>query len=490
MAEDKTPNNKAPEIQRAQTYTEFSEDPRVIEILKKRSLTKEEAHYLMARIPTEQKESVKALAQYFVELMALEKELEDLKPYLDKELKKPQYNGKSVEQLREEAEEAAANQYYNSKADPAAPLPPEVLDAQQKEAAAVELWQQLLTAARTASEQQPLRVRYNEITEIKASTDKLPTLFYSPFAPPSKHHISGQREMLSIPKEEMHQLKYERSGKPKKGEIKEITLFYDFFPNESQLAKLGLTDRFDSYDYFVSTILDALFLEDNKVVSLTKIWHELGYKGSPDGGEDGGLTDLYKRLVRGATTIVTIDDGQVQAAWGNRNSNEKYNEIISPLMPLQIYGERFIANGNVAKAQIHITGLSPFFALSKSIGHFTTWKKEVLQLYTGKKTQRYYDVLRFLMTQIAWIRNPNSNRSNKITYKDLYNHTGDTKSRGKQLARDMMYRLFDEVFIPTGYVKRYEEDTKGEPGVLLYCTKNTAALQTPKATAPTKTKKQ
>ena len=39
----------------------------------------------------------------------------------------------------------------------------------------------------------------------------------------------------------------------------------------------------------------------------------------------------------------------------------------------------------------------------------------------------------------------------------------------------MAYRLLDEVFIPAGYVKSYKEDGKGEPGIVLKCTKNVAA---------------
>ena len=144
-------------------------------------------------------------------------------------------------------------------------------------------------------------------------------------------------------------------------------------------------------------------------------------------------------------------------------------------MPVQLASEKFIANGNVAKAQIIINGLSPFYVLSQNIGHFTTWKKEILQLYSGRKTGRYYTVLQYLMSQIAWIRNPNSKRNNKITYRELYEYNGDKSTRAKQLTRDMAYRLLTEVFKPAGYVSSFKEDNKGEPGIVIRCSKNAAA---------------
>ena len=81
-----------------------------------------------------------------------------------------------------------------------------------------------------------------------------------------------------------------------------------------------------------------------------------------------------------------------------------------------------------------------------------------------------------MITQIGWLRNPNSKRSNKITYSSVYEYCGDSTTRSKQLTRDMIYRLLDEIFKPAGYITSYKEDNKGEPGVILTYTANTAAL--------------
>ena len=394
--------------------------------------------------------------------MPIWQEVAQLLPFLKQVITAPEYNGLTLDEIVDAGEDP----------DTGRPIPGSI-------------WDLALNEARTlfehdAAQTTPLmKVSYKQGTELKTSTDKLGNLFYSLSAPTNKHVLDGQREILSIPREELTELKYESDA-----DKKQITLFYDFLPNESQLQKIGLTSKFDSYDFFISAVTDNLYLNGNSTVSLSKIWHELGNTTSPNTTQ---LTELYKRLVRGATTIVTIDDSEVQKAW-KKDTAKTYKEIISPVMPLQILGEKFVSNGNIASARINITGLSPFFALSQSIGHYTTWKKEVLQLYTGRKTSRYYSIMQFLMSQIAWIRNPNSKRSNKITYQSVYDYIGDNSTRGKQLSRDMIYRLLDEVFIPAKYIKSYKEDNHGEPGVKINCVPVLSAL--PPAKKPTKPKKQ
>ena len=393
------------------------------------------------------REIMHQLTDSLLPIQELVEEIKALEPYLKAEMDKPEYEGKTLDYV-----------LHNH-------TPRELLELLEDKDS---YFYKAIYAARAAkNEQAPEalpRIRYTAGAELRTSTDKLANVFYSFAAPKSK--ASGQRSMLPIPREEMIPLKYEKNNAPP------ITLFYDFYFNEQQLRKLGIDNGFDSYDFFITAVMDNIKREGNDVVSLSKVWRELGNTGSPNTSQ---LTELYKRIARGASTIITIDDSEVQQAWGNIDGDGTYKEIVSPIMPVQLASEKFIANGNVAKAQIIINGLSPFYVLSQNIGHFTTWKKEILQLYSGRKTGRYYTVLQYLMSQIAWIRNPNSKRNNKITYRELYEYNGDKSTRAKQLTRDMAYRLLTEVFKPAGYVSSFKEDNKGEPGIVIRCSKNAAA---------------
>lgn len=311
--------------------------------------------------------------------------------------------------------------------------------------------EKLVEAAREAAKRKQLpKVSYQNSTEVKTVTDKFANLFFSLFAPQSKGMINGQQQFIPV--------RYEKLGAKK-----EITLFYDYSFNEEIIKRFGLSRSFDDQAFFVASIIDNLLDEGNNTVSLTKVWHELGNSGSPSAE---ALTSLVNILRLGMSTIITADISQLCDAWGIKKGG-KTRELISPVIPVQIAQEKFAANGKTANAVINITGHTPFFIIGYQLGHFTTWNKDVLRLYKGRRTRRYYSVLRFLITQVGWMRNGKSKRSNKILYESLYEYTGDKSTRARQLSRDMMYRLFDEVFIPTGYISAYKEDSSGNPGVKL-----------------------
>lgn len=379
-------------------------------------------------------------------LQSLYDEIDQLEPYLRKELEKPEYEGRTFDDMLHS---------YTL---------PELLELRTNPDSY--LFAAFEAAKRSAEKelQQPgglPAVYYNKSTSIETSTDKLATLFFSVVAPPGRGTIPGQISMGIDPTpEEMIPLKYEKSGAKK-----EITLFYDYSYDDDVLRATGLDKRFDAQDFFIMSICDNLFLNDNKEVSLTKIYKELTGK-EPN---DDRLEELADRLKRGLSTTLALNDKEVREAWG---TDDKYGEIFSPVMPLQLLNERFIANGTIARSKVIINGLSPMHALSRSIGHVSTWDKEVLTEYTGRRTPRYWRVLHYLMAQIGWLRAPGSNRSNKITYADLYKDTDAKTRREKQATRDMFYRLLDEVFIKLDYIKSYKETTRGEPGVILKYTKH------------------
>ena len=285
------------------------------------------------------------------------------------------------------------------------------------------------------------------------------SVFFSLTAP-SPQAINGQRQMV--------QLKYE--GRKSK---KDITLFYDYAFNEEELEKAGITSRgFGSYDFFVATALDNLREAGNDIVSYSKILEEMGFVGRPAKKQ---IEQLVNTLLKGATTTIHIDDREVQKAWGNKGT---YTEIVGQVYPITIRNERYLANGYITDGAVKINDYSPFRILAGSIGHLTEWKKEILQLYEGRKTERYWSVMQFLIRNIGWMRH-NNKRAPKIKYSTLYRHTGDTTARGQQLTRDMLYRLLEEVFKPAGYVRAYKETGGPEPGVMLTLETNTQQAQLP-----------
>ncbi len=377
------------------------------------------------------KESLQEIVTIAPAWLELAEEMEELSPYLEAELKKPEYDGKVIDELLEEAE-------TDENGDPLE----------------TSLFIQALNAARAArdAETEPNQlpaIHYNNSNEFRTVTDKLANLFFSPNAPIGGNYINGQRTMIP--------LKYE--GKKSK---KEITLFYDYVFNEDIIMATGLQKKFDDYDFFVMSTLDNLKYEGNEIVSLTKIWHEMGNTGTPGTKH---LTELTNSLRKGLSTTITVDDKQVKEAWGYDVS--KYHELISPAMPVQILTEKFTANGYIAAGTVKIYSFSPFFLVAQPLSHYGAWNKNILSLYTGRRTKRYYAVMRYLIKEIGWMLNDKSKRNNKLALQSLYNYAGDKTARAKQLTKKMTYRLLDEVFIPTGYIKYYKEDAQ-DGGICLF----------------------
>ena len=302
------------------------------------------------------------------------------------------------------------------------------------------------------------RVYYKNSNQVKTATDKLMNVFFSLDAPGDKKALAGQMAMIPV--------KYE-GGKSKK----EITLFYDYEYNEKTLESFGIPKGFDSYDYFVATALDNLKENGNDIVSYSKILEEMGMTGRP---AEKQIEKLAAALIKGASTTIHINDLEVQKAWGN---TDRYTEIIMPVFPIVIKNERYLANGYITDGIIKISDYSPFRGLAESLGHLSLWDKRILQLYTGRKTDRYWNTLRLLIREIGWMRNKKSKRGNKILYSSIYKTNGDNTTRAKQLSRDMVYRLLDEVFIPTGYVRSYREDNSTTPGVILQIGDPHAAIE-------------
>lgn len=282
-------------------------------------------------------------------------------------------------------------------------------------------------------------IQYNNTENICMVTDNLPKTFFSPATPP--------RPEFFMP------VTYTEKGS------KEIIMaYYHPYYNENVIKEQSLSERLGDKEYFICMVLDNLLDEGNSTCTLTKIWHELGGRRAPAGDH---LESLRKSLLLGQSTILRIDYKELFQKWGI--GAEKYKQFASPVMPIQMDTELHSFNGTLSNATIHITAHTPFYTIAQIINNrITKWPKETLKLYKGTRTDRYYRILRYLMEQIAWMRNSKSKRSTTLKYETLYKECGETSARDQQLAQEMTRALLKQVFIPIGYIKGYKE--MGKPG--------------------------
>lgn len=388
MAKDKTPKDTP--------NKEYGQDPRIVEILSKQRINKDDAQYLIDNIREEDRERVKLLAQYFAELMAFEKELADLKPYLDKEIQQPQYNGKSLEQLREEAEQAATNKYYNSKAEPIEPLPPDVIAAHEEEAKSIDLWEQLINAARTARGTN-ITIRRPDL--LTYPVDKI------------NSNIWGLLENAP-----QGQIGFDMS---KQGSTEQLLTYYSI--NFEALDNVKISRRLTHFDKAVIIAAAAIFNAGQEVFTLTQIHYLMGNTKRPSQNQ---LEKLANSIEKMGAAKISID---------NTDVSNKYNypnfTYSGQLFPHETVTATI--NGKTTEAAIHLFREPPVITFAKMHKQVTTIKASLLQVPISN-TDTNIAIKDYLIERIA-VAKRQEKKSETILLRTLVEKTQAEKTKKKDL---------------------------------------------------------
>lgn len=407
-------------------------------------------------------------------------EIEELAPYLKAELKKyPEYEGKTYTDLMDELPFSAIPDLITAATDtgtdteePAeAEEPAEGEEIDPEEERIYQIITDLLTirdAARAAkaaeakaeAEQEQLlpAVTYTNKPGIELTTDKLMTVFFGANAPAApKGQIPGQMAFIPV--------KYEKTGAP------EITLYYTYEFDNDLFTRLKLEKKTDDEDYFILSFIASYWRMGDRNVSVYKMYKDL----TGDNPNNKQLTALTNRLIKIAGINVYINDREVRSAWDIEDEKKTYREVLTPLAPIRVGAERFVARGQVVEAGIEILAEPDIMKLGYEMGQYTTIPKNLLHVKKKdgrrlSRTPRFYRVLHFLIRRIAAMKS--GNLSAKILYDTFYSETGETTARGRQLARDCMYTILDHFKECDKWITGYREETTpttGKVGVRIFC---------------------
>lgn len=376
-------------------------------------------------------------------LLTTLQDITELEPFLAEELKKPEYQGKTLEQLATEADR---------------------LEREGKPSDGT-LYAKAVAAARAAraaaegreEQEQPLQlpqVLYNKKPDISLTIGKGSVVLFSPrewlnywkeVKTQERGQIPGQMSFFPV--------KYERDGN------EEITLYCGVSENSFRRSM-------SSEDYFYLSFIGDFYLAGNRVVSISKFFREITGKR----GNTTQLTELYNKLAELQATPLVIRDREVREAWSvppdKNDPKATYKEIRQPAAPITLGAERFIANGGIAEAKIRIYDFPAILKVDLDIGQYTTVQKTLLQVKekNGRavnRTPRFYTVLQYLINRIARIKS--GKQKNKILYDTFFNDIGETTTRGQQLALDLFFKILDH-FVREGWITSYKEETTKSTG--------------------------
>ena len=312
-------------------------------------------------------------------------------------------------------------------------------------------------------------VSYKKRPGIELTIDKLTTLFFGANAPATpKGQIPGQMSFIPV--------KFEKTGAP------EITLYYSYDFDNDVFNRLKLEKKIDDEDYFLLSFIASYWRAGEQTVSVNKLYKDL----TGDSPNTTQLTELTNRLIKIASTNIFINDRDVRKAWNAEDENKTYREILTPLAPIKVGAERFVARGQVVESGIKIYAEPDIMKMGYEIGQYTTVPKALLHVKKKggrrlSRTPRFYRVLHFLIRRIAGIKS--GNLSSKILYETFYDDVGETTTRGRQLARDCMYTILDHFKACDKWITGYKEETTastGKAGVRIYYKSTTKNIATTK----------
>ena len=251
-------------------------------------------------------------------------------------------------------------------------------------------------------------------------------------------------------------VRYEAEGKD------EITLFCGITEN-------SLLSALDAEDYFYLSFIGDAYLAGNTTITISKLYKDyMGTKPTP-----AQKTEFVKKLERLAGTQVRINDRQVRDAWGLRDPNAKYKEVVQQAAPIAIGSEHFVANGQVTEATIKIYDFPAILKVDYDINQYTTVPKSLVQVKKYKngkptkyasRTKRFYKILQYLIRRIAQMKSGKG--ANRLLYSTFYDEMGETNATDQKRARDCLWQIIEH-FKHEGWITEAIEETNkaGEVGI-------------------------
>ena len=380
-----------------------------------------------------------ALTQFY-------EELDTLEPFINAELqKRPGMEGKALNDVLGPLPFRVV--FYAAKGEPV----PDTDDRAAEMNAFIGIIKAAREARRTAEKDALPNVTYKKKHDLALTIGKSSFRLFNPLNYPTREErkqVPGQMSFIPV--------RYEAEGKD------EITLFCGITEN-------SLLSALDAEDYFYLSFIGDAYLAGNKTITVSKLYKDyMGTKPTP-----AQKTEFVKKLERLAGTQVRINDRQVRDAWGLRDPNAKYKEVVQQAAPIAIGSEHFVANGQVTEATIKIYDFPAILKVDYDINQYTTVPKSLVQVKKYKngkptkyasRTKRFYKILQYLIRRIAQMKSGKG--ANRLLYSTFYDEMGETNATDQKRARDCLWQIIEH-FKHEGWITEAIEETNkaGEVGV-------------------------
>ena len=385
-------------------------------------LTEDEARQILSeyaegmRVTFEELEKndgfLKDLRKRAEEITAFLKELEaerpELQPYIDEELEKPEYEGRTLEGLTYE-----------------------------------EFKRVIETARAVKEKRKPGKTTLQHTDTVDMTLDKLNSYVWA------------------LMKEDTHgQLTFDLSvNMAKKGSHEEAPVAFSINFEELEGENLKITKTLQPFDRRVYQACAALFGAGNTVISLSSIYRYMGFRGRGGGNDIEKIRLSIKKMM---TAQITLDnDLEIQ-------TNKKYKKFsyFGALLPVEM-GELYDINGAITEAAIRILREPPLFTFARERQQITTIPLKLLQSPVSK-TDANILLDDYLIERIKREKNKNNTKSCRILYSTLFKRLGidgqtDKDRKQRQRTPIKVRNLLRYYASPEAgpFIRRYSEQKDG-----------------------------
>lgn len=375
-----------------------------------------------------------ALTPMLQSLQAFQKEKGELNPFLQKELKKPEYNGATPEDVA-----AYFNPFSGELWDFEGEPPAEWIEKHKITR------EQALKAWKTAKEEK-------EAIEI-AAPKRVENIDY-PLDKPNSFLWD-----LTIGEDTHGQLRFDlTSQKDRRDNKPHIYAIYSINFDDLE-DDVTITKHLDPFDKRVYLAVSSLHNAGNRIITLRQIHFAMGNSNRPNKNQ---IDRIYKSIKKMSGARIYLDTQQ---------EHERYKKMVHYRYDGSLLPCAFVTasvSNQLTDAAIKLQDEPPLITFARQRKQLSTINQELLQSPVSKSDANLA-IEDYLLTRILREKHGNDTKC-KILYKTLYERAGITTKMQKNRAPEKIEKYL-KFYIDKSFLTRY---SMGKDGITVYWDKKQA----------------
>lgn len=342
---------------------------------------------------------------------------QQLEPYLEAELKKPEYNGISLDELITlDKTDENGDPIENSLLD-------KVIAAAQAAFEAEQLPRLAVTGKGASNVEYPLdKVNANIWTLLKDAPQ------------------DGQLSFVI--------------GTEKRNSRKQADIIYSINFDELENAGLNTVKRLTAFDKRVYIAASALFNGNSDYITVSQLYATMGNDSRPNARD---IEKIYTSLEKMRRLPITLDNYTGENSEYSTYKNIPkfvYNGVLLPWESVDA-----VVNGQRADGVIHLFREPPLISFAKGRQQITTVQRKLLASPISK-TDANLQLDDYLIERIAHIKKSKGKISNKLLYSTIFEKANITTKLQRSRSKDKIKKYL-EYYTSCGFIKGFKEATDG-----------------------------